>query len=69
MHEGHHGILDGVEEEHHHEHTHDEVPCCSSCSGGKASPEHSGNPKNLHKTLGVIALSVFLIVVFRLLFS
>ncbi len=73
MHEGHHGILDGIEEEHHHEdkheHKHDDCGSCHSCSGDKVSHEQSGSTKNLKKSLGVIALSALLIVVFRLIFN
>ena len=53
MHEGHHGILDEINEEHKHIHS-------------KKTPS---NTLNLWKTVGVIALSVVLILLFRIIFN
>lgn len=53
MHEGHHGILDEINEEHKHVH----------------SKKTQSNTLNLWKIVGVIALSVVLILLFRIIFN
>ena len=69
MHEGHHGILDGVEDEHHHEHKPENPVCGKSCSGEPPPREHSSSVKNLKRTARVIGLSILLALLYRLLFS
>ena len=53
MHVGHHGILDEINEEHKHVH----------------SKKTQSNTLNLWKIVGVIALSVVLILLFRIIFN
>ena len=69
MHEGHHGILDGVDEDEHHDHEPENSFCGQSCSGEKAPRENSGSGKNLKKTAGVLGLAILLTLLYRLLFS
>jgi len=71
MHEGHHGILDGINEEHEHKHNYDHKH--GHDHNHDHLNEHSkktpSNTLNLWKTVGVIALSVVLILFFRIIFS
>jgi hypothetical protein len=65
MHEGHHGILDGVGEEHHNHDSHS----CNACGSEKAPHGSTATSKNMTKTLGIIALSIVLVFLFRLIFN